>query len=114
MGSSIICRLGFLISPKAELLSFLKLPATGDHLLCESITVITPALDYEEAFEGWKLAWKAKAKQDFVADIVRRCSAEFPRFTNQLINGPIDELFDKWWTLSELSVMEIDPSWRPS
>jgi hypothetical protein len=114
MGTSIHCRLGFLISPNAALIGSLQIDPAGDCGICEPVTVITPQLDYEEAFEGWKRAWKSKAKQDFIAEIVDLYSDDFPAFTDELRNRSVDEAFDRWWTLSELSVLEIDPTWRPA
>lgn len=114
MATSIICRLGFVISPKPELLPFLQIDSTCEHGLCEATAVITPRLDYEDGFEGWKRAWKSKAKQDFIAETVSLYSEEFPTFIDGLRKLPTDESFDRWWTLSELHVLEINPSWRPS
>jgi len=111
MTNSIRCRLVFLVSPKPELLQSLGLDAKGGHEICRPATVITPVRDYEDAFEGWKRAWMTKAKQDFVTEFVATWSDEFSGFTAQLGQA---ERFDRWWSISEIDVIEIDSAWKPS
>jgi len=104
-----MCRLAFLVIPKPELLR--ALDASGGQEICRLTSVITPVRDYEHAFEGWKRAWMAKAKQDFVAEFVLIWSDEFPEFTAQL---QVADSFDHWWSLSEIDVVEINSAWKPS
>jgi hypothetical protein len=111
MTNSILCRLAFLVSPKPELLQSLGLDAKGGHEICRPATVITPVRDYQEAFEGWKRAWMTKAKQDFVTEFVATWSDAFSVFTAEL-GQP--ECFDRWWSISEIDVIEIDSAWKPS
>lgn len=111
MANSILCRLAYLVSPKPELAHSLGLDARGGHEICQPATVITPIRDYEDAFEGWKQSWMAKAKQDFVTKFVATLSDDFPGFTAQLSQP---ESFDRWWSISEIAVAEIDSAWTPS
>lgn len=106
-----LSRLAYLVTPRPELLLALNQEDEDGHEICQPVTVITPARDYEEAFEGWKKAWKSKAKQDFVASFVGLWAENFPAFTSQLQQP---ECFDHWWTLLEIDVMEIDSAWAPS
>jgi len=80
-------------------------------VICRPVTVITPIRDYEDAFEGRKRAWIAKAKGDFVAEFANLWSADFPQLTAQLTDA---ECFDRWWSVSEIDILEIDPRWNPS
>jgi hypothetical protein len=114
MNKPVTARLGFLINSRPELLSRLGVRPGSYHILCESYTVITPKLEYEIWFEGWKRSWVAKVKADFVAMVLHHCSEEFPDLAAELRDDGNRELFDKWWTISRLSVMEIDGEWRPS
>src|SRR4051812_34734614 len=98
MATSILARLGYLVSPKPALFAALQLDPASEHILCETVTVITPLLDYEEAFEGWKRAWTSKAKQDFLTDVAGHCSEDFPAFAEQLLKEAASESFDRWWT----------------
>lgn len=76
--------------------------------------MISPALDYETWFEGWKWSWVAKAKRDYIAMVLRHCADQFPEFATELRADSSLESFDTWWTISRVSVMEIDGAWRPS
>ena len=111
MTHSILCRLAYLVTPKPELMRALSLDASSGHEICRPASVITPVRDYEDAFEGWKRAWMAKAKQDFLAEFARTWSDEFPDFTAQLQQP---ESFDRWWSICEIAVTEIDSAWTPS
>ena len=111
MAHSILCRLAYLVTPKPELLRALGFDASSGHEICRPASVITPVRDYEDSFEGWKRAWMAKAKQDFVAEFVRMWSDEFPDFTAHLQQL---ESFDRWWSMSQIDVIEIDSAWTPS
>jgi hypothetical protein len=110
MAQSILCRLAYLVTPKQALRQTLALEESSRHEVCQPTTVITPILDYEEAFEGWKRSWLTKAKQDFVSNFARTWSDEFSDFVTQL--RPTDS-FDHWWSMSEISVIEIDSKWKP-
>lgn len=110
MAHSILCRLAYLVTPKPDLIRELSLDGSG-HEICRPAAVISSVRDYEDAFEGWKLEWMAKAKQDFVSQFVRTWSGEFPDFTIQVQQT---ESFDRWWSMSEIDVIEIDSSWTPS
>ena len=111
MAHSILCRLAYLVTPKPELLRALDLDDAGGHEICHPASVITPVRDYEDAFEGWKRQWMAKAKQDFVTEFVRTWAGEFPDFTAHL---QPTESFDCWWSMSKIDVIEIDSAWKPS
>jgi len=111
MANSIICRLAYLVTPKPELLQALSLDATSGHEICRPATVITPVRDYEDAFEGRKRAWMTKAKQDFITEFTATWSGDFPGFTAQLGQA---ECFDRWWSISQIDVTEIDAAWTPS
>jgi hypothetical protein len=111
MAHSILCRLAYLVTPKPELSRTLELDECTDHEICRPVSVITPVRDYEDAFEGWKRAWMAKAKQDFVSEFVSTWSDEFPEFTALL---QPTESFDRWWSMSKIDVIEIDSAWKPS
>jgi hypothetical protein len=111
MAKSILCRLAYLVTPKRELIEALGLDAESGHEICRPSTVITPVRDYEDAFEGWKRAWMTKAKQDFISEFVAAWSGDFPAFTAQL-GQP--ECFDHWWSISDITVTEIDSAWTPS
>ena len=111
MANSVICRLAYLVVPRPELLQALGLEATTSEEVIRPVAVITAAHDYEETFEGWKRAWRTKAKQDFVSEFIATWSADFPAFTDQL-QSP--ECFDQWWSTSEIDAFEIDPAWTPS
>jgi hypothetical protein len=111
MANSILCRLAYLVTPKPELLGALGLEAKGDHEICRPVTVITPIRKHEDAFEGWKRAWMTKAKRDFITEFADVWSEEFPEFTAQL-GEP--ECFDRWLSISEVDVIEIDSAWKPS
>jgi hypothetical protein len=111
MTHSILCRLAYLVTPKPELSRTLGIDESSAHEICRPMSVITPVRDYEEAFEGWKRAWMAKAKQDFVSQFARTWSEEFPDFTAQIQQT---ESFDRWWSMSEIDVIEIDSAWKPS
>jgi hypothetical protein len=50
----------------------------------------------------------AKAKLGFVTEFVSTWSDEFPDFTAQL---QPTESFDRWWTISQIDVIEIDSAW---
>lgn len=110
MTNSIRCRLAFLINPKPELLRALGL-AGGEHEICRPMTVITPIRNYEDDFEGRKPAWMTKAKHDFIAEFMFTWSDDFPAFMEQLRQA---ESFDRWWSISEIDVAEIDSAWKPS
>ena len=92
----------------------LQIDPQSEHLLYEPVSVITPRLDYEKAFEGWKRAWKTKAKKDFIADFIDFWSEEFSELIGQPRKDAESEFFDKWWNISELDVIEIDDAWWPS
>jgi hypothetical protein len=111
MANSIPCRLAYLVTPKPELLKALGLEAKGGHEVCRPTIIITPLRDYEDAFEGWKRAWMTKAKRDFVSEFTDVCSEDIPEFTAQLSDP---ECFDRWWSISEVDVLEIDSAWTPS
>jgi hypothetical protein len=111
MANSILCRLAYLVTPKPELLQALGLEAKGGHEICRPATVITPVRDYGDAFEGWKRAWMTKAQQHFVTEFVATWSDDYPGFAAQL-GEP--ECFDRWWSMSEIDVIEIDAAWTPS
>ena len=111
MANSILCRMAFLVTSNPELLQALGLEVKGGHEICRPTTVITPIRDYEDAFEGWKRAWMTKAKRDFITDFADVWSEDFPEFKAQL-GEP--ECFDRWWSISEVGVMEIDSAWKPS
>jgi hypothetical protein len=111
LANSILSRLAYLVAPKPELPEALGLDAKRGHEICQPATVITPVRDYEDAFEGWKRAWMTKAKQDFIAGFAATWSGDFPGFTAQL-DQP--ESFDRWWSISEIAVTEIDSAWTPS
>jgi hypothetical protein len=113
MANSIQCRLAYLVTPRPELLQTLNVEAKSGHDICRSTTVITPIRDYEEAFEGRKGAWVSKAKRDFITEFVDLWSGEFGAFAAQLRAAADPECFDKWWTISEVDIIEIDPAWRP-
>ena len=81
------------------------------HEICRPVTVITPIRDYENAFEGWKRAWLAKAKGDFVAEFTNLWSEDFSQFTARHVDSGC---FDQWWSISEVDIMEIDSKWEPS
>ena len=110
MANSILSRLAYLVTPKPELLRALGIDESG-HEISRPISVITPAREYEDSFEGWKRAWMAKAKQDFVAEFVSTWSDDYPDFTVQLHPA---ESFDRWWSMSEIDLIEIDSGWIPS
>jgi hypothetical protein len=114
MAKSILCRLAFLVSPKPELFASLQIDSKAEHPLCDPVTIITPRLDYEGAFEGWKRLWRAKAKEDYISEVIDLWSEHFPEIINQLRKEAASESFDQWWTISELDVIEIDDAWRPS
>ena len=111
MVNSILCRLAYLVTPKPELLRTLGLEASGVHEIGRPAAVITPLRDYKDAFEGWKRAWIVKAKQDFVSEFAATWSEDFPGFAAQLQQP---ECFDRWWSISEIAVTEIDPAWTPT
>ena len=111
MASSILCRLAYLVTPKPELLQALRFDTTSGHEICRPATVITPVRDYETAFEGWKRAWMTKAKQDFITEFAATWSEDFPGFTAQLGQA---RCFDRWWSISQIDVTEIDAAWTPS
>lgn len=111
MTNSIPSRLAYLVTPKSELSQALGMDGKSGHEVCGPVTVITPVRDYEDAFEGWKRAWMAKAKQDFIVEFASTWAAEFPDFTAQL---EPTESFDRWWSMSEIAVIEIDSAWKPS
>jgi hypothetical protein len=111
---SIDCRLAYLISPRPELFGALALPSSSQHDVCKPVAVITPILDYEEWFEGWKRSWLSKAKEDFVAEFLSMYADQFPAFKHELCSAPPVESFDRWWTISLIDVIDINPSWRPS
>ena len=107
------CRLGYLVTPKPELLERLGIEQGDDPF--GTVAVITPLNDYEQAFEGWKKAWLLKAKQDFVADFLDVWSDNFQEFVTELRGLSAPENFDRWWTISLTEdVIEIDASWKPS
>jgi hypothetical protein len=108
-----MCRLAYLVTPKPELLRTLKIEPGTSNEVCRPNVVITPIRDYEEAFEGWKRAWKSKAKHQFVTDFIELWPEEFPQFTAQLRDAPAEECFDKWWNITEADIFEIDAAWNP-
>lgn len=109
MANSIQCRLAFLVTPKPGFLQALGL--RDGHEIGRPWTVITPIRDYEDAFEGWKRAWLEKAKQDFLVEFVSTWSEDFPAFTVELRQP---ESFNRWWSISEIEVVEIESAWKPS
>ena len=112
--NSIMCRLAYLVTPKQELLQTLSIESKSCHDICRSTTVITPIHDYEDSFKGWKRAWVSKAKHDFIAEFIAVWSEDFPAFAAQLSDASDPERFDKWWIISEVHVIEIDATWKPS
>ena len=111
MTNSILCRLGYLVTPKAELWQALGLGASAGHEIGQPWTVITPLRDYEDTFEGWKRQWRNKAKSDFLAEFVSTWSEEFPDFTARLA---APDAFELWWDIRASEVVEIDAAWTPS
>lgn len=114
MPKSIECRLAYLVSPRSELFAALELESSSGHDVCKPVAVVTPVLDYEEWFEGWKRQWACKAKADFIADFLRVYADEFPRFADELRKQSANEAFDGRWTIALIDVIDIDPAWRPS
>jgi hypothetical protein len=53
----------------------------------------------------------AKAKQDFVSKFAHTWSDELPDFPAQLQQT---ESLDRWWSMTEIDVIEIDSAWKPS
>lgn len=111
----------FLISPRQSFFERLKI--SQDHPASEVVGIITPRLPYETWFEGWRRAWRTKAKQDFLEDFRDLWSSPdgleasiSPEFVKELYNEePADQLFDRWWTIREdFDLLEIDEAWRPS
>ena len=113
MGKTIMTRLSYVITPKAELLQSLKLDPNSRHEICRCSVVITPIRDYEESFEGWHQSWISKAKHDFVTSFADVRSEDFPAFTAQLRNTSALENFDTWWHITKSDVIEIDERWSP-
>ena len=111
-----LCRLLYLIAPKPELFAALSLDPKSDHAVCKPTAVLTPRLDYETHFEGWKRAWISKAKRDFIREFLELWSGgDFQAFTGRLRDAGEDErYFDYWWAIREIDLIEIDPTWRPS
>jgi len=110
MAQSGLYRLAYLVTPRPELLRALGLDSSGHHEICRPAAVITPPRDIQDGFEGWKPTWMAKAKQDFVAEFVSTWSDEFPDFTAQLQPA---ESFGRWWSITQIDVIEIDSAWDP-
>ena len=113
MGNTIMCRLAFMITPKAELLKNLNVEPKSSHWISRGTVVITPIRDFEESFEGWKQSWISKAKSDFVANFVKVWSEDFTTFTAQLRGTPVSEHFDRWWSITETELIELDAKWNP-
>jgi hypothetical protein len=97
------------VTPRPELAQVLGIEP--GHEICRPATVITPIRDYEDAFEGCKRAWMTKAKEDFIGEFLTTWSADFPGFAEQLRQT---ENFDRWWSMSEVDVIEIESGWKPS
>jgi hypothetical protein len=110
MANSIQCRLAFLVTPKQELIKELGFQKFGDHEICRPTSVVTPERDYEDAFEGWKSAWKNKAKKDFLSKFKVTWSEDFPQFVAKLAET---KCFDQWWSISEIDVIEINSARTP-
>jgi hypothetical protein len=114
MGSQLMTRRSYVITPKSELLQALDLSSDTSHEACTSCVVISPKRDYEELFEGgWSRSWLAKAKHDFVMSFIEVWSEDFPSFAAQLRNASPVENFDKWWFISKSDLIEIDENWSP-
>ena len=111
MKNTIVCRLAYLVNPKPDLSRAIGVETVSGHEAVRPVVVITPLRDYESAFEGWKCMWIAKAKQEFVSEFVANWSDDFPEFFAQL-QQPM--CFDRWWSISQIDVVEIDPAWKPS
>ena len=108
-------RLSFLITPAPELQDRLQPDfAEGDF----TTVVVTPDLDYEGHFEGWKKAWRAKAIEQFTEDWISNwldSESELGEVARSM-NGSQDLSveFDRWWTIDlKDDVLEIAPEWRP-
>lgn len=113
-------RRGYLITPKEELRRILELEPRPDAPGCETMVVITPEVHFERDLEGWRKAWLAKAKLDFVTDFIEawgndedgayREVADGIRSEADLMNG-----FDRFWEIQQCEdVLELPSDWRPS
>lgn len=110
----------FLVSPKEVLLA--ELGVSASHEVAAMVGIVSPKLAYETWFEGWSLAWRVKAKEEFLHWFLEVWDSEGapaslpPDFLRGLRSARLNvSTFDQWWTIQPASeLIEIDDSWRPS
>ena len=114
----ILDRRAFVCAPTRRLVEHINLDGGGLlRWLEDEVVVVTEELDLERDVEGWAPGIKRAAKRKFLESHVGE-DALFPTYQELrhfLGQGDLEEIFDRWFRLRRLELLEIGPEdWKGS